>query len=129
MNNNDNNDSNDNSIYTIVNYNNINNNLKTTSDLQLFSNNNNNKLIVLYFTASWCGPCETIKDFVFEQVANYTNAYFSIIDVDNEDYQDLCDDFSVNAMPTFIFYKTSTELDKVIGEDKDKIQKLLLTHN
>jgi thioredoxin 1 len=124
-----NNNNNNNNQFNITNYNNINNNLKTTSELQSFSNNNNNKLIVLYFTASWCGPCETIKEFVFEKITTYTHSYFSIIDVDNEDYQDLCDDFSINAMPTFIFYKNSVEIDKVIGADKEKINNLLLTHN
>ena len=124
-----NNNNNNNNTYTITNYNNINNELKTTSDLQSFSNNNDNKLIVLYFTASWCGPCETIKEFFFEKITTYTHSYFSIIDVDNEDYQDLCDDFSINAMPTFIFYKNSVEIDKVIGADKEKINNLLLTHN
>jgi thioredoxin 1 len=107
--------------------NNIIHSLKSNADLQLFSQNNNNGLIVLFFTASWCTPCKTIKPFITEQAINNTNLFINIIDVDDEDVQDFANDLSITAMPTFIFYKNNVEVGKVIGCDKEKILSLIST--
>ena len=107
---------------------NINNSFQSGGDLSRFSSANNDTLIMLYFTASWCGPCKKIKPFIKQKQEEYKNVCFSTIDVDDDDYQDLCNDFSISAMPTFVFYKNQSELDKVVGSDETKIETLLNTH-
>ena len=84
--------------------------------------------IIFYFTASWCGPCQKIKPFIKQKQEEYKNVCFSTIDVDDDDYQDICNDFSISAMPTFVFYKNQSELDKIVGADETKIETLLNTH-
>lgn len=108
---------------------NINNSFQSGGDLSRFSDSNNDTLIMLYFTASWCGPCQKIKPFIKQKQEEYKNVCFSTIDVDDDDYQELCNDFSISAMPTFVFYKNKQEIDKVIGGgDESKIETLLKTH-
>jgi len=96
--------------------------------LNEFSKNNKDKLIIIYFTAKWCKPCKTLYPFINEKIKQYTNSYFSIIDVDTDKYQELCDDFSIQAMPTILFYKNSVEIDKIVGVDKKKIEELIIEH-
>ncbi|CAI9092746.1 OLC1v1028073C2 [Oldenlandia corymbosa var. corymbosa] len=40
------------------------------------------KLIVIDFTASWCGPCRYIEPAIYEFAAKYTDVEFVKIDVD-----------------------------------------------
>lgn len=108
--------------------NNINNTFQSGEDLSRFSTTNDNTLIMLYFTASWCGPCQKIKSFITNKQSEYQTVCFSTIDVDDDDYQELCNDFSISAMPTFVFYKNNNEIDKVVGADESKIETLLNTH-
>jgi thioredoxin 1 len=101
--------------------------LKSNAALQSFSQNHGNNLIILYFTASWCGPCKAIKPYIVEQANKFENIFINIIDVDDEDSQDFTNDLSITAMPTFIFYKNGLEVGKVVGCDKEKILSLITT--
>ncbi|KZC05551.1 PREDICTED: thioredoxin-like protein 1 [Dufourea novaeangliae] len=73
------------------------------------------KLVVVDFTATWCGPCQRIAP-VFEQLSGkYPNAIFLKVDVDK------CEETAaaqgVSAMPTFIFYRNHTKLGLCQGDD------------
>ena len=100
-------------------------NLYSANSLIEYSTNNPDKLIVIYFTASWCGPCKEIKPFILEKISTNENVSFSIIDVDNDNYEDLCEDYSVNAMPTFLFFKNKQVVEKIVGGNKEKIEQLI----
>ncbi|KOC61011.1 Thioredoxin-like protein 1 [Habropoda laboriosa] len=73
------------------------------------------KLVVVDFTATWCGPCQRIAP-VFEQLSvKYPNAAFLKLDVDK------CAETAavqgVSAMPTFIFYRNQAKLGLCQGAD------------
>ncbi|KAI3467411.1 hypothetical protein Pfo_024074 [Paulownia fortunei] len=84
------------------------------------------KLIVLDFTASWCGPCQHIHPAINEFAEKYTDVEFIKIDVDELD--DVAKEFGVHAMPTFILIKRGKEVDKVVGAKKDDLQKKIEKH-
>ena len=90
-----------------------------------FSKTKPDTLIMIFFTASWCKPCKMLYPFINEKIKQYQDVCFSIVDVDTDDYQELCDDFSIQAMPTLLFYKNSKEIEKLVGGDKEKIESLL----
>lgn len=108
--------------------NNLVDNFTSSKILNEFCDNNNDKLIIVYFTAKWCKPCKILYPFINEKIKQYNNIYFSIVDVDADKYQDLCEDFSIQAMPTILFYKNSVEIDKIVGVDKNKIDELIIKH-
>ncbi|XP_050301226.1 thioredoxin-like protein 1 [Anthonomus grandis grandis] len=73
------------------------------------------KLVVVDFTATWCGPCQRMAP-VFEQyAAKYPRAVFLKVDVDQ--CQDTAAAQGVSAMPTFIFYRNKTKVDRLQGAD------------
>ncbi|KAJ8679409.1 hypothetical protein QAD02_015196 [Eretmocerus hayati] len=73
------------------------------------------KLVVVDFTATWCGPCQRIAP-VFEQLSTkYPNAVFLKVDVDK--CAETAAGQGVSAMPTFIFYRNKTKLDLCQGAD------------
>ena len=82
---------------------------------------NKNRLIILKFTATWCGPCKKIKPFIEAKKKEYPNNIFIAVDVDNDHHQALCNNFSVQAMPTFIFYRNGVLLHTLVGSNEIEI--------
>ncbi|XP_062039077.1 thioredoxin-like [Lepus europaeus] len=61
------------------------------------------KLVVVDFSATWCGPCKMIKPFFHALSEKFNNVVF--IEVDVDDCQDIAAECEVKCMPTFQFFK------------------------
>ncbi|XP_062160317.1 thioredoxin H3-like [Alnus glutinosa] len=84
------------------------------------------KLLVIDFTATWCGPCRFIEPAFKEFSAKYRDVEFVKIDVDELD--SVAREFAVEAMPTFIFIKKGEVVDKLVGATKEGLQKKIEKH-
>ena len=85
--------------------------LKSKKDLD-DSNDNN---FVLDFTASWCGPCQVIAP-QFESISKeeiFKHIKFYKVDVDEN--EDLCEEYEINCIPTFVFLKDKKLVDSMKG--------------
>jgi len=78
------------------------------------------KLVVVDFTASWCGPCKRIAPFFEELSVKYSRAVFLKVDVD--DCQETAAAQGVSAMPTFIFFRNKTKIDRIQGADTNALE-------
>ena len=65
---------------------------------------------ILYFSATWCGPCKNFKP-IMESVSNSIPVQF--IDV----YQNptLSAQYSIRSIPTLVFLKDGQEINKRPG--------------
>ncbi|KAL6500693.1 Cytoplasmic thioredoxin isoenzyme 2 [Orobanche hederae] len=82
--------------------------------------------MVVDFSASCCGPCKLMEPFFNQLSAKYSDVNFVKIDVD--DLPDVAREFGVTAMPTFVLLKQGKEVLKVIGAEKDELEKQILKH-
>ncbi|RDX79730.1 Thioredoxin H2 [Mucuna pruriens] len=82
-----------------------------------------NKLMVIDFTATWCGPCKYMDPIIKEFAAKYPDVEFIKIDVD--ELMDVAQAFHVQAMPTFVLIKKGKIVEKVVGAKKEELQKLI----
>ncbi|XP_068127458.1 thioredoxin-like [Hyperolius riggenbachi] len=79
------------------------------------------KLLVIDFTAVWCGPCKRISP-VFEALSHeYPDVLFYKVDVDNA--RDIAESCGIRAMPTFHFYKNGSKIDEICGADEAELRK------
>ncbi|XP_062009964.1 thioredoxin H2 [Rosa rugosa] len=79
------------------------------------------KLLVIDFSASWCGPCRFIEPAIHAMADRFTDVDFAKIDVD--ELSDVSQEFGVQAMPTFVLLKNGKEVDRVVGAKKDELEK------
>ncbi|KAL8118081.1 thioredoxin H1-like [Apium graveolens] len=94
---------------------------------QLQKGNTSNKLIVVDFTASWCGPCRIMAPFLAELAKKLPSVTFLKVDVD--ELQSVAADWAVEAMPTFMFLKEGKIVDKVVGSSKEELQQTIAKHS
>lgn len=84
------------------------------------------KLVVVDFTAEWCGPCKRIAPFYDEMSTKYPRAVFLKVDVDQ--CTETSASHNVTAMPTFVFFKNKVELDKIQGADNAALEAKIKEH-
>merc|ERR1712223_1384451 len=78
------------------------------------------------FFATWCGPCKMIAPKLEEWSASMPNVVFLKVDVDEA--EDVAAEYSIQAMPTFIFMKNKAKVGDLCGANADKLKELITTH-
>lgn len=78
-----------------------------------------NKLIVIFFKATWCGPCKTIEPAIERLAIKYIDVDFVKIDVD--ELFDVSLEYGIQTMPTFLLIKNGKQMDKVLGAVKEDV--------
>ncbi|KAM0965053.1 hypothetical protein ACFX13_021418 [Malus domestica] len=84
------------------------------------------KLMVIDFTATWCGPCRAMEPILRDYADKFTDVEFVKLDVD--ELPDVAREFGVQAMPSFVFMKKGVVVDKIVGARKDELQKKIEKH-
>ncbi|KAJ9540683.1 hypothetical protein OSB04_027189 [Centaurea solstitialis] len=84
------------------------------------------KLMVVDFSAAWCGPCKMLEPFIRSLASKYQEIDFIKIDVD--ELKDVAQEFGVQAMPTIVVLKQGKEVERVVGAKKDELEKKILKH-
>lgn len=72
------------------------------------------KLLVVDFFATWCGPCKKLSptlDEVSEEFADRVN----IVKVDVDESEDLAMTYGIRSVPTVLFFKNGQQVDKFVG--------------
>ncbi|KAL6178254.1 hypothetical protein ACLB2K_049773 [Fragaria x ananassa] len=79
------------------------------------------RLAILYFTATWCGPCRMISPIYTSLAEKYPKVVFTKIDIDAA--RDVAASWNISSVPAFFFVRNGKEIDKVVGADKAALEK------
>ena len=64
-----------------------------------------------YFSATWCGPCQSFKPVMNEIVS----AGYSVQFIDIDQSPNMATQFSVMSVPTVIIEENGIEVDRFVG--------------
>ncbi|XP_028285603.1 thioredoxin b [Parambassis ranga] len=95
--------------------------VKNLAEFQAKLKEAGDRLVVVDFTASWCGPCKMIGP-KFEQLSEkseYKDVIFLKVDVDNA--EDVSAHYQIRAMPTFLFFRNGQKVGEVVGAKEENI--------
>jgi len=81
------------------------------------------KLVVVDFFATWCGPCKMISPHMEEMSKNMTDVVFLKVDVD--ECEDIAMEYKITAMPTFIFLKKEVQQEMLMGANVEKLKEMV----
>ncbi len=85
------------------------------------------KVVVIDFWATWCGPCKMMSPVVEEVAKDYSDIKVCKVNVDEE--PELSNAFKIVSIPTIVVIKNGEIIDSVVGyrpkEDIEKIIKLV----
>jgi thiol-disulfide isomerase/thioredoxin len=66
---------------------------------------------VLFFNASWCGPCRQMKPIVTAM----KREGFRMRDVDVDKNRGLAEKYGIHSVPTFVFVENGAEVNRFSG--------------
>ncbi|XP_058379737.1 thioredoxin domain-containing protein 8 [Diceros bicornis minor] len=78
------------------------------------------KLVVVQFSAKWCGACKRICPLVHAMSLQYRNVMFANVDVD--DSRELAQTYHIKAIPTFQMFKQAQKIFEFCGADAKKLE-------
>jgi|TARA_R100001015_G_C4561789_1_gene121509 thioredoxin 1 len=70
-----------------------------------------------YFSATWCGPCQTFKPTMKEIAGEGFNVEF--IDIDKSG--DVASKYNVRSVPTVVIEQNGVEVDRVVGMQTKRV--------
>ncbi len=84
-------------------------------------------LVLLDFGATACGPCKSLARILEE--LHQSHPELTLAKANVEEVPDLAMQFGVMSVPTVVFWKNSTVLQRVTGlKSKDFLENLIVQH-
>ena len=97
-------------------------------DQFIIDNYTNEKAVLLYFGAKWCGPCKLLKNKLDDPNTSNTMSKLAVayIDVEDEKNSSLVNGYKIESLPTQIFIKLVknkvVEKSRIEGYDFTKLE-------
>ena len=82
-----------------------------------------NKLVVVDFFATWCGPCRALSPYIDELATNHHNILF--VKANIEETPDMANELDIKSLPCVVIFENGKEINRVVGFNKPKLQAII----
>ncbi|MBO4585534.1 MAG: thioredoxin [Bacteroidales bacterium] len=73
-----------------------------------------NKLVVVDFWATWCGPCRMLSP-ILDEVEEEMSDKITVVKVNVDDADQIAMQYRIMSIPTLLFFKDGQLVDKTVG--------------
>lgn len=81
------------------------------------------KMVIIDFSAVWCGPCKMLKPVLDKISTDYSARGVKIITIDVDASKALSNELMVNEIPLILFYRDGKMVEQMIGFNPEAIIK------
>lgn len=87
-----------------------------------------NNIVLIDFTASWCGPCQVLAP-ILKEVKDELGDSLKVLKIDVDKNQLIATKFQVQGVPTLILYKEGKQVWRQSGlQSKQDLLKIIRSH-
>ena len=72
------------------------------------------KLVIVDFWATWCGPCRMLSP-ILDEVEEEMQEKIQVVKVNVDDADEIAAQFRIMSIPTLLFFKNGEIVDKTVG--------------
>ena len=72
------------------------------------------KLVIVDFWATWCGPCRMLSP-ILDEVEEEMADQIAVVKVNVDDAEEIAAQFRIMSIPTLLFFKNGQMVDKTVG--------------
>jgi thioredoxin 1 len=72
------------------------------------------KLVIVDFWATWCGPCRMLSPLLDEVEAEMEDQV-EVVKVNVDDADEIAMRYRIMSIPTLLFFKNGQQVDKTVG--------------
>ncbi len=88
----------------------------------------NNKLVLVDFYATWCGPCK-MQSPILHEFKEEVGDKAEIIKLDVDQTPDIAREFGILSIPTLLLFKDGQMVEKAVGlTAKAQLSEMLIKH-
>lgn len=90
--------------------------MKKLTSIEEFHQLKENGKHIFLFSANWCPDCRVIEPFLPEIETKY--AQFTFVLVDRDEFIDLCRQYDIFGIPSFLAFENGKERGRFVSKDR-----------
>ena len=75
----------------------------------------NKNLVLVDFSAPWCGPCKMMAPIIEELIQDYKDKEIKIGKLNIDENQQIAEKYNIVGVPTFILFKEGKAIKQMTG--------------
>ena len=90
---------------------------------------NSNGVVLVDFSAEWCGPCKMLAPII-DELSNEMEGKGKVFKIDVDQSGDIAQKYNVMNVPTVMIFKNGEVVEKVVGfQPKEVLKSKLEAHS